>query len=381
MEIEEVTAHAKKRKLRLAAGIFIGLLILLTLAGNTLQSLTLPRVYTVEASSGELIHAYQGISVVYPSEVKELANPAGWKVSKVLVKKGEMVQKGQTLVEYDDSEAKMQLEDQYSALKKLQMSMEGLEHNYKLGYMSEDVSAKMSAKLAIETAKLDMDDQKRRIERLESEASEHHRLTAPFDGLILDVLAEEGFGGSGSPDVRISSTARGFQADFAIPQSLAELLQAGEDLEVEVDGENRRVTTGQLAEWIAADSSAGNGAGSGAGSAAGGQNAPTASIRLLLSDQELRGGEKVSLNLKRSKATDSVIVPNEAIRKDLEGAYVYILNEQQGPLGNAYYAMRVSITIADANETSTAVSSGLFDKQRVILSSSEPVMDGMRVRY
>ncbi|MFF2889661.1 efflux RND transporter periplasmic adaptor subunit [Paenibacillus sp. NPDC057967] len=379
MDREEIAAHAKKRKLRLAAGIFIGLLILLTLAGNTLQSLTLPKVYTVEVSKGELVHAYQGTSMVYPSEVKELANPAGWKVSKVLVKKGEMVQKGQTLVEYDDSEAQGQLAEQDSALKKLQMSMEGLEHAYKLASMSEDEAAKKSAKLAIETAKLDIADQKRRMERLESEVSEHRRLRAPFNGLVMDVLAEEGLGGSSSPDVRISSTAGGFQADFSIPQSLANLLHEGEEIEVAIGGEDSRLLTGRVAEW--SDSLATNTAGGEADSNGGGQNAQTAAIKLLLNDQELRGGEKISLDLKRSKTSDSVLVPNDAVRKDLEGPYVYILNEQQGPLGNAYYVMRVSITIADANDIAAAVSSGLFDKQRIILNSSEPVMDGVRVRY
>jgi len=378
---EEKAAYVKKRKLRLAAGIFIGLLVLLTLAGNTLQALTLPKVYTVEARKGELVHAFQGTSVAYPSEVKELANPAGWKVAKVLVKKGEIVQKGQTLIEYDDSDAKAQLEEQYSALKKLQMSMEGLEHSYKLAYMSEDEAAKMSARLAIESAKLDIADQKRRIERLESSSSEHRRLLAPFEGTIMDVLAEEGFGGSGSPDVRISNAARGFQADFAIPQSLAELLQEGEELEAEISGEDSRALTGRVAEWSAADRLAGNTAGGGADSAGGVQTAQAAAIKLLLNDQGLRGGEKISLNLKRSKTSDSVLVPNDAVRRDLEGPYVYILNEQQGPLGNAYYAMRVPIAIADANDTAAAVSSGLFDKQRIILNSSEPVMDGTRVRY
>ncbi|REK74272.1 efflux RND transporter periplasmic adaptor subunit [Paenibacillus paeoniae] len=380
MDREEMAAQAKKRGIRITAGIFICLLVGFTLAGNTLQSLTLPKVYTVETSKGELVHAYQGTSVVYPSEVKELANPAGWKVEKVLVKKGEMVQKGQTLVEYNDSETKGQLQEQYSALKKQQMSMEGLEHNYKLAYISEDESAKQSAKLAIEAAKLDIADQKRRIERLESEASEHRRLSAPFDGLVLEVLAEEGFGGSGSPDVRLSNAARGFQAEFIIPQSLSELLLEGEELEITVDGEHSRTITGRLAEWSAINSSIGESAG-GIDSAGGGQNAQTRAIKLLLDDQELRGGERVSLNLNRSKTSDSVLVPNEAIRKDLEGAYVYTLNEQQGPLGNAYYVVRVPIIIADANDTTTAVNSGLFAKQRVIISSSEPVVDGVRVRY
>lgn len=381
MDREEKAVYAKKRKLRLAAGIFIGMLVLLTLAGNTLQALTLPKVYTVEASKGELVHAFQGTATVYPSEVKELVNPAGWKVAKVLVKKGETVEKGQTLIEYDDLEAKAQLEEQHSALKKLQMSMEGLEHSYKLAYMSEDESAKQSAKLAIESAKLDIADQKRRIERLESSSSEHRQLLAPFDGVVLDVLAEEGLGGTGSPDVRISNAARGFQADFFIPQLLAELLREGEELEATIDGENSRVLTGRVAEWSSTDFAAGYTDGGVAGSNGGGQDAQTAAIKLLLNDKELRGGEKISLNLKRSKTSDSVLVPNDAVRRDLEGPYVYLLNEQQGPLGNAYYVMRVSIAIADANDTATAVSSGLFDKQRIILNSSEPLMDGTRVRY
>ncbi|GJM81129.1 hypothetical protein HMSSN139_36250 [Paenibacillus sp. HMSSN-139] len=65
---------------------FIGMLLIFTLLGNTLQGLTLPKVLTAEASPGELVHSFQGTAVLQYGAERDLANPEGWKAAKVLVR-------------------------------------------------------------------------------------------------------------------------------------------------------------------------------------------------------------------------------------------------------------------------------------------------------
>ena len=372
MQLEEAAASSRKKRLRAAAGIFAAVLVILTLAGNTLQALTMPKIYTAEASRGELVHLYQGVATVLPAEVRDVVHPSGWTAVKVLVTEGERVHKGQKLAEYDDSAATAQLEESYSALAKLQLSMKGLELAYKLAYQGEDETAKLQAKLAIDMAKLDIADQERRIGLLEKETKERRYLLAPFEGLVLSVGAQEGLaGGSGSPDFRVTDASKGFVAELAVPASVAALLEEGETIGLSLSGGDRREIAGRVAAAPPVYSGDADGSGE--------ENPVT--VKLLLNDKTLRGGERVDASIRKSKQAESLLIPKEAVHQDMEGAFVYTLEEKPGSFGNAYYAVRTAVVIADSNATTAAVSSGLFERQQLIVAGSEPIMDGMRVRF
>ena len=191
--MEGTIPDSRKVVIRLIGGLFIGLLISFTLLGNTLQSLSLPKVTTVIASSGQLEHAFKGNAVIQPGLQRELSNPAGWKVLKVSVKLGQQVEKGQALVEYSDSDAQQQLADARNSLQKLQLSMEQLEFQFKLAATGEDAAAKMGARLAIETAKLDISAQQQQIESLVQKMEQNRFLRAPFNGIVSEFHAVEGW--------------------------------------------------------------------------------------------------------------------------------------------------------------------------------------------
>lgn len=375
VEVEERESGIGRKKIRLAAALFLVLLAILTLAGNTLQALTLPRAYTAETQEGELAYEYKGTATAVPADVRELRNPAGWSAAKVLVKAGDAVTKGQLLVEYDSSEAAQQLEDSRSALKKLKLSMENLQLQYKQAAISEDETAIIGAKLAIETAKIDIFDLGRRIGQQEASMANNSRLLAPFDGIVLEVGAVEGMIGTGLADVRLMNAAGGFIAELAVPGAVAALLGQGEELELQlVSTESRTVNAAILSIETAASGQMDGGQG------AAGTDAAISNIKLKLDDPELHGGEKLQANIRRTGGMSGILVPAEAVRNDLEGSYVYILEERQGPLGNAYYAVRTKVDVAGSNGTAMLVVSGLFAGQRIIIGSSEMIIDGARVR-
>ncbi|MGV2806597.1 hypothetical protein GNF85_23960, partial [Clostridium perfringens] len=80
--MEEVISRSRKRKVSITAGLFTGLLLILTFAGNTLQALTLPKVVITSVNKGSLVHSYVGRSTINPKEERELIHPSGWKVDK-----------------------------------------------------------------------------------------------------------------------------------------------------------------------------------------------------------------------------------------------------------------------------------------------------------
>lgn len=378
MTLDVEISQSRKRKVRLIAGLFIGLLLLFTFAGNTLQTLTLPKVMTATTSKGSLVHTYESRAVVTPSEVSELTNPAGWKVAKVRVKKGDVVQQDQVLIEYDGKDIKQQLADEQFALKKLQLSMEQLKYNVIQAMQGEDEAAKISAVAALESAKVDVSIQQQHIQNLNGNLTANRQLKAPFRGIVTEVGAIEGYSSTGKPDITISNTAKGYKFTLSIPTPIASMLSVGEtlkDISLRAKEGDPIPLSGTISKIDASSGSSDNPL------STSDEKMPSLmdQVEIDLKDPVLQGGEQVDVKITQSKSSDAILVPNQAIHKDQGGTYVFALRETQGPLGNAYYAVRSDVQITDANDSTTAVSGGIFEEQEVIVDSNDLITDGTRV--
>ncbi len=378
VESTQPIREKRQRQIRMISGLFVALLVICTLLGNTIQALTLPKVVTMQTTKGSLVHSYQGSATVRPEEERDLINPMNWDVEKLLVQVGDKVEKGQILVEYDDRDAVQQLADAQSTLKKLKLSMKQLEQQYIQAMQSEDETAKSSASSAIELAKIDIETQKAHIDRGKNDLEDQRHMIAPFAGVVTDVNAVVGLASSGEPDIRLSNSAKGFGFELQIPADIAALLKEGEALDVLLPGEKNQILAGSVASI-----EAGNGPSFEDGlTAAGGSQSPIATEKLTvaLQDKSLQGGERVKVQILKSSNTEEILISNQAILEDNEGSYVYVVEERQGALGNAYYAARTPIKKSDSNGSTTAVSEGLFEQQQIIIVGDHAIMDGTRVR-
>ncbi|NBD26291.1 efflux RND transporter periplasmic adaptor subunit [Paenibacillus glycinis] len=378
--MEEQTSRSRKRKIRLIAGAFLVLLAGCTLAGNSLRALSLPKVYTAVPSAGTLAHDFEGSAAIQPGETRNLSNPAGWKVAKVLVKQGDQVHAGQPLVQYDDADAMLELADQQASLKKLNLSMHQLETDYIEAAGGDSASAKVAAANAIETAKLDIASQQEHIQHLQKTIAESRQIAAPFDGVVTAVNAAAGLDSGGLPDVTLSNAVKGYRLQLLVPGDTAALLHIGDTLDqitlLEADDRKLTGTISAIEEVAAGGGDPADGDETGSGAAVGSSYKLTVAFK----DDGLRGGERAKVKLSETGGDQLILVPNEAVHKNAEGTYVFTLRAEEGPLGNAYYAVETPVKAVDANEYVTAVSEGLFEQQEIIVNSSDFIMDGVRVR-
>ncbi|CAI6084778.1 efflux RND transporter periplasmic adaptor subunit [Cohnella sp. JJ-181] len=381
--MDEEKYRSRKRKMRWIAGSFVVLLAVLTLGGNTLRALSMPKIVTALPTAGPLEHTYEGSATIRPGAERELTNPGGWKVAQVLVKQGDAVRKGQTLVRYDDSEAAQALADQQSTLKKLTLSLEQLQYNVIQAIKEDDAAAKLTATAALETAKLEIDDQKRHIQTLQADIAANGELRAPFDGVVADVSAEKGAVSSGGPDIRLSDIARGYRIRLPIPGDLASTLSLGDKLDqislIDDDGVWLSGTVTDIEE--SGDGLENGDAGDDEVTSAG-DAMPMYNLTITLNKgvAAIKGGERVKVSIRTSKGGDLLLVPSKAVHQDARGAFVYTVGAKQGPLGNAYYVVENPVNIVDSNDYAIAVS-GLFDQAEIIVDSTDFILPGMRVRY
>ena len=91
-------------------------------------------------------------------------------------------------------------------------------------------------------------------------------------------------------------------------------------------------------------------------------------------------GQSLQLSIGAKGQQYETIVPNSAIREDNNGKFVLAVKAKSSPLGNRYTAERVDIEVVASDDTSSAVTGGLFGGEFIITTSTKPIESGMQVR-
>lgn len=91
-------------------------------------------------------------------------------------------------------------------------------------------------------------------------------------------------------------------------------------------------------------------------------------------------GQSLQLSMGAKGQQYETIVPNSAIREDNNGKFILAVKAKSSPLGNRYTAERVDIEVVASDDTSSAVTGGLFGGEFIITTSTKPIESGMQVR-
>ncbi|SFI40884.1 Multidrug efflux pump subunit AcrA (membrane-fusion protein) [Paenibacillus sp. UNC496MF] len=376
---EETADRGRKRTIRLLFLAGTGLLLFFTFFSHTLLSFTLPKVTAEEAASGSLAFALEGSGTVQPVTVASLANPAGWKVRDILVREGDRVKKGQTLITYDASAAEQELADETALLAKMKLELESAQDRYIQLARDGDPFQIRGAKRDIDAQKLDLATQERKLGGLRKKLDDERKLTAPYDGTITALHAVEGSAPGGEPDAVMAGSGQGFRFELAVDAALASDLGValGQRIDVAVAASGRppRTVKGTVAEL--ADTGPRADVSSGEAAAA----IPQKRLRIQLADPGLKGGEQAHLRLEKRSSEEGWIVSGGAVHRDRDGDYVFRIEERRGALGNVYIARKVPLKESRSNGTETMIRSDtIYEHDLIIQASSEPLQDGDRVR-
>jgi HlyD family secretion protein len=216
MELEEERGNRRRtRSIQIVFLVFMGMLLFFTLFSNTLQSLTLPKVRTEKAANGNLLFKLESSGILQPFAEMRLSNPAGWKVRKILVKEGDRVMKGQPLIMYDSTTAERELEDQLAYLEKQKIDLQNVQDQFIQLNTEGDEFKIRNARRNIETLKLDLGVQERKINELRDRLTNQREMIAPVDGIINKLNAIEGGASAGDPDTVISNSSLGYRLDIS----------------------------------------------------------------------------------------------------------------------------------------------------------------------
>lgn len=384
MELREVPKdRGRKRKIQIIFSVFIILLVFFTLFSNTIQSLTLPKVRTENAVYGSLIHTLEGNGILQPIAEAKLVNPDHWKVTTILVKEGDHVKKGQKLITYDSKSAERELQDEITHLEKQKIELQNIQDRFITSTIEGDEMGIRNAKRDIETRKLDLVVQERKINDLRDRLANQKEISAPFDGVITKLNAIEGMESAGEPDVLVSNSSLGYRLDILADSMLLSSLgiSIGEKIEVEVDTaqeQQTRMIVGTIEEMVNEQPRTESSPSEEAGKTL---TIPQKALRIKVVNSQLKGGEQARIKLEKRSSQEGFIISNVAIHEERDGIFVYKVEEQRGALGNVFVVRKVLIHSSETIDKETMIQSdNLYEEDLIILESSEPLQDGNRIR-
>lgn len=372
----------KKRKIVWLSGLFFSLLLFLTLASNTLLTLHLPKVRTEQGREGALVTTWRGKARLMPRQHIDLSNKSDWSIKEVHVKEGDHVTKGQTLITYENPAAEQEILDEQASLAGQQLTFVDLQDDYILAVQNDDEMQVRRAKRELERARLAIGVQERKLSTMQSEASDRRRIIAPFDGVVTKVHAVPQLpSGSGGPDISLANTQQGYQFEIIIPDAIGLKLRTEEKMNVEIEHEGAKVPVeGIITEIRPMTGDVGTSFQEGSeGNAY--QMASSQQVVVKVQHPNVQANDLVSVELTQSEKTDGgILVSNQAIHREGKNIYVLVIDERSGPLGNTFIVRKAPVQLGGTNGQETLVLQGVSMKDRIIVDSSEPLIEGQRVR-
>jgi pyruvate/2-oxoglutarate dehydrogenase complex dihydrolipoamide acyltransferase (E2) component len=99
-----------------------------------------------------------------------------------------------------------------------------------------------------------------------------------------------------------------------------------------------------------------------------------------IESQDVTPGQNISLTIGERAVDYDMIVPNSAIKTDINGKFVLIVVSKSSPLGNRYVASRVDVTVMAQDDKNSAINGALDGYEYVITTATQEIKSGDQVR-
>ena len=229
-------------------------------------------------------------------------------------------------------------------------------------------SKKQSDSLTAQTNALDdadavkkIEEQKEKIAKLK-EADDCKEIKANGTGIITGITAKAGDKvNAESPIANIQLADSGYVVTCNTTKKDAQMLKVGNEATIEnIWSDDVQATI----KSIKADTSDPN----------------QKSIVKFAVTGNVQVGETLQFAVGEKSNKYEVVVPNNAVKEDNGGRFVYVVNAKPTPLGNRYIVKKVEVDVVASDTKNSAIQGDLSEYDNVITNASKPLDNGQQVR-
>lgn len=333
-----------------------------------MQAMPTP-VTVAQAQMADMNIYLTAIGTVTPLNSVTVRSRVDGELTAVHFQEGSEVKKGALLAEIDSRPFQVQLKQAKAQLARDMAQLENIRKDLERYRMAERQNAVSRQQLDTQEAlvrqyeaAIEMD--KAQIESISLQIT-YSRITAPINGRVGLRLIDPGnmVHSSDSSGLLTIVQTRPISVIFAIPQdNLPRLIQRMKEGRPVVEAFDREMKERlAIGELVTIDNQI---------------DLSTGTVKLKAvfpnTNNELFPNQFVNVKLVLSVEKDAVIVPSEAVQRNQEGAFVFVLNPD-----NTVSKRPVKIGTTQAEETS--ISDGLKANEKVVVTGAERLKDGSKV--
>ena len=238
-------------------------------------------------------------------------------------------------------------------------------------------NASRAAMLGAEAASVQIEAERKELQRLQSYQAAGGKICAERDCTVLQAGVQAGAVTSGS-EVFVTGSG-GFRLKGWAKPTDREKLRTGLETEIQLGAGKKKTVKIESIETDTGGTGTGSGVGENAGDPASQSQIYWTSP--LPENVKVQNGDSFTWRIEApSEKEYEQIIPLEALREDMNEAYCLVLAEEEQMLGTVQVARRVPVTVLEKDARSAAVTSALTSDDQVIASSEKYVSEGDRVR-
>lgn len=261
-------------------------------------------------------------------------------ISKISVASGQMVKKGELLIELDNSSQRASYESALVSKRYAEVEYERQKKLYAEGVVSTDTFQQSQTQLASAQSSL----------VAAQVALDHRQLRAPYDGRVGIITLSVGQYVSAGTSLLSLLDLSNMRVDFSISQEKYNFVRSG--LTFSIDNPIQEMSGQISAMSPVVDSSSGQLAVQGLF-----QNV----------DQKLPSGLLVDVSINLDPVANQILIPPSAINYSLAGDYVYVLDDIKTSGGKTTgLASQVLVEVGEIGKTQAVIKSGLKAGQKVV---------------
>lgn len=217
-----------------------------------------------------------------------------------------------------------------------------------------------------QSAQVDLKLAKKELEKLQKVQSENGEVKAPEDGVLKSSTIAAG--GVTDDTASLMFGWGGYRVKGNLTAEDLSKAETGDEVKIMVPGQGKTLkkNIGEIS---------GNTNQQGEGQTAAGV------FYAEMEEKEAVYGSEISYEI--SRQTDSSykqVIPLSAVRKDSDGTFCLVAEEEKTVLGNEYRAKRVAVTVVEKDSTSAAITSSLGQEDKIITGSSKDIAPEDKVR-
>ena len=217
-----------------------------------------------------------------------------------------------------------------------------------------------------QSAQVDLELAKKELEKLQKVQSENGEVKAPEDGVLKSSTIAAG--GVTDDTASLMFGWGGYRVKGNLTAEDLSKAETGDEVKIMVPGQGKTLkkNIGEIS---------GNTNQQGEGQTAAGV------FYAEMEEKEAVYGSEISYEI--SRQTDSSykqVIPLSAVRKDSDGTFCLVAEEEKTVLGNEYMSKRVALSVVEKDSTSAAITSSLGQEDKIITGSSKDIAPEDKVR-